>query len=1019
MDSKLEQQIINTFKISNPFPGLRSFEEEEQILFFGREEQIDDLISKLRRNRFLAVIGTSGSGKSSLVKSGLLPSLYGGFMAQSGSNWQTVSFRPGTDPIGNMAKSLSVANYDYLSELGLENVDYSDVIETGLRRSDRGLIDFYLQNLRSKGDNLLLLIDQFEELFRFSELEKSKSEGYSDSVAFVNLLLSAAAQKDVPVFIVFTMRSDFLGECTLFKGLPEAINDGHYLVPRMTREQIRQVITGPIAVGGATISAALVNRVLNDLGDNPDQLPILQHALMRVWDYWQRNGASGSIDVSDYESIGTLKGALSQHAEEAFGELPPANHIDYEDLCKRIFKSLTDRGKDNRGTRRPTKVSDIMLLTESTFEDVVKVTGVFRAEGRGFLMPDIGIELQESDVLDISHESLMRVWKRLVAWVDEESESIQMYVRLTEAAEQYEQRKGGLWRNPELSLAIKWKNDNKPNALWAGRINAEFERTMLFLDYSIDQQRKEEEYKEFQQKSRLKRARIFAITVSSVAMVAIGLAFWANTQKKKADVAKEEAKVERVKAEKKSEELKVVNDQLVTKEERLKIAVTEAKLSAEEAKRSADEARQEKLVADQQRERAVMSEARAQVDRKLADSARGIAVVALEEAKSQRERAERLRLLSEANGKALASVSKFAQSEFEQSNTLAKDAFIQNKQYSGSESKNSILNALYLNWEKALNHQNELTLHKASVRMVSYNELNGDLVSIDDQFVLHVSQLVNSKLVPSFQTRLTKPVAGLYLVPETKGRVLILFTDGQLASYQMKDNKVSFERNLTSLGPVYGRTQITAYEKSIFISGSGTLYNVANWQTSPTVLRYANVTAFDVSESKTCVWVKDNKIQTFKSVADLGKAPVSEVQMVGIATTASMSPDGKQYIVGTYSGKLILGTVGKNATHFAENSTDYPRVHLSAISKVQWVESLNGEASFITSSFDHTVRLIKLSDFLENRYASELVRLDVHNAWIFGFVWVPSKQGIITYSEDKRVVFSLLSSNELFNSLVK
>ncbi len=106
-----------------------------------------------------------------------------------------------------------------------------------------------------------------------------------------------------------------------------------------------------------------------------------------------------------------------------------------------------------------------------------------------------------------------------------------------------------------------------------------------------------------------------------------------------------------------------------------------------------------------------MSEARAQVDRKLADSARGIAVVALEEAKSQRERAERLRLLSEANGKALASVSKFAQSEFEQSNTLAKEAFIQNKQYSGSESKNSVLNALYLNWKKALNHQNELTLH--------------------------------------------------------------------------------------------------------------------------------------------------------------------------------------------------------------------------------------------------------------------------------------------------------------------
>ena len=1019
MDSKLEQQIINSYKISNPFPGLRSFEEEEHILFFGREEQIDDLISKLRRNRFLAVIGTSGSGKSSLVKSGLLPSLYGGFMAQSGSNWQTVSFRPGTNPIGNMAKALSVANYDYLSELGLENVDYSDVIETGLRRSDRGLIDFYLQNLRSKGDNLLLLIDQFEELFRFSEFEKTKNEGYSDSVAFVNLLLSAASQKDSPIYIVFTMRSDFLGECTLFKGLPEAINDGHYLVPRMTREQIRQVITGPVAVGGAEITPALVNRVLNDLGDNPDQLPILQHALMRVWDYWQNAGGVRPIDVSDYESIGTLKGALSQHAEEAFEELPPSENNHYQELCKQIFKALTDRGKNNRGTRRPTKVSEIMLLTESSFEEVVKVTEVFRAEGRGFLMPDIGVELHESHILDISHESLMRVWTRLVAWVDEESESIQMYARLTEAAEQYEQRKGGLWRNPELSLAIKWKNDNHPNALWAGRINTDFERTMLFLDYSIDQQRKEEEYKEFQQKSRLKRARIFAITVGSVAMVAIGLAFWANTQKKKADVAKEEAKVERVKAEKKSEELKVVNSELVSKEESLKVAVTEAKLSAEEAKRSAEEALKAKAIAEQQRERAILSEAEAQVERKLADSARGIAVVALEEAKSQRERAERLRLLSEANAKALASVSKFAQSDFEQSLVLAKEAFIQNKQYSGSESKNSILNALYLNWNKSLGHKNELTVHKASVRIASFDENASEMVSIDDQFMLQFSKLSNNQMVPVFQMRLNKPVSGLHLVSGGKGKVLVLFADGQLASYIGKDKKFTFEKNLSNLGPVNGRTKVKAFDNSLFIIGSGNLWHIADWASNPRALRYANVTAFDASASKTCVWVKDNKIQTFKSLNDLGKAPASEVQMVGIATTASMSPNGDQYLVGTYSGKIIMGWVGKNATHYAENSTDYPRLHLSSISDVKWVETLNGETSIITSSFDHTVKVVKLSDFLENRYASEMVRLDVHKAWIFGFVWVPNKQGIITYSEDKRVVFSLLSSNELFNSLVK
>ncbi len=1019
MDSKLEQQIINTYQISNPFPGLRSFEEEEHILFFGREEQVDDLISKLRRNRFLAVIGTSGSGKSSLVKSGLLPSLYGGFMAQSGSNWQTVSFRPGVNPMGNMAQALSIANYDYLAELGLDNVDYSDVIETGLRRSDRGLLDFYLQNVKSKGDNLLLLIDQFEELFRFSEFEKTKKEGYSDSVAFVNLLLRAASQKELPIFIVFTMRSDFLGECTLFKGLPEAINDGHYLVPRMSREQIRQVITGPVSVGGAQISNALVNRVLNDLGDNPDQLPILQHALMRVWDYWKQKGIQQAIDVEDYEAIGTLKGALSQHAEEAFEELPQTENNEYQERCKQIFKALTDRGKNNRGTRRPTKVREIMQLTESSFEQVRVVTEVFRQQGRGFLTPDVGVELNEDHILDISHESLMRVWSRLVIWVDEESESIQMYERLTEAAEQYEQRKGGLWRNPELSLAIKWKNDNKPNALWAGRINKDFERTMLFLDYSIDQQRKEEEYKEFQQKSRLKRARIFTITVGSIAMVAIGLAFWANTQKKKADVAKEEAKVERVKAEKKSEELNIVNGELVNKEARLKEAVTEAKLSAEEAKRSAEEALRAKAIAEQQRERAVLSESQAQFERKLADSARGIAVVAMEEAKSERFKAERLRLLSEANAKALASVSKFAQSDFEQSNSLAKEAFVQNKQYSGSESKNSILNALYLNWNKALNHKNELSVHNASVRIASFDESQLELASIDDQFVLHLSKLNNNQFATYFQYRLNKPVAGLHLVPSEKGSIVLLYNDGQLVTCKVKDKKLVEDATIAQLGPILGRSKIKAFGNMLFISGGGSLLQIKDWKTSPKVQRYTNVTAFDVAESKSCVWVKDNRIQTFKDLKDLGLKPIADVQMVGIATAASMSPDGSQYVVGTYSGKLILGETATNKLHYAENTSDFPRIHLSSISEVKWVSSLNGEAALITSSYDNTVKLVKLSDFIENRYASELVRLDVHKAWVFGFIWVPSKQGIISFSEDKRVVFSLLSADALFNSLVK
>ena len=132
-------------------------------------------------------------------------------------------------------------------------------------------------------EQLLVLVDQFEELFRV-EQDANRHEAENDKAAFVKLLLAATHQSELPIYVVLTMRSDYLGDCAQFWDLPEAINDGQYLIPRLTREQRREVITGPVAVGGAVITPRLVNRLLNDVGDDPDQLPILQHALMRTWD---------------------------------------------------------------------------------------------------------------------------------------------------------------------------------------------------------------------------------------------------------------------------------------------------------------------------------------------------------------------------------------------------------------------------------------------------------------------------------------------------------------------------------------------------------------------------------------------------------------------------------------------------------------------------------------------------------------------------------------------------------------
>src|SRR5205085_744322 len=222
---------------TNPFPGLRPFEFGESHLYFGRDGQSDQLIRKLSATRFVAVVGTSGSGKSSAVRQNRMPS----------------------------------------------------------------------------NESLLVVVDQFEELFRFARVSASEQYRY-EAAAFVKLLLEAARQREHSVYVVLTMRSDFLGDCAQFWDLPEAINEGQYLIPRMTRDQRAEAITGPLTVCGGEITQRLVNRLLNDTGDNPDMLPILQHALMRTWENWAGDHADGEpVDLRHYEAIGTMSAALSQH----------------------------------------------------------------------------------------------------------------------------------------------------------------------------------------------------------------------------------------------------------------------------------------------------------------------------------------------------------------------------------------------------------------------------------------------------------------------------------------------------------------------------------------------------------------------------------------------------------------------------------------------------------------------------------------------------------------------------------
>jgi energy-coupling factor transporter ATP-binding protein EcfA2 len=272
------------------YPGLRPFDVEDALLFFGREEQTDELLRRIDDTRFVAVVGLSGSGKSSLVRAGLLPALRRGHLTGAGSRWQLSVMRPGSDPLDALARALNEALGQRDDRLAM------------LRSGRFGLLDTSRQG-RNADENLLLVVDQFEEIFRFQDSYRRRT---GEAAEFIELLLAASQEYEPAyrVYVVMTLRSDYLGECARFRGLSEALNESQYLVPRMARERLREAIDGPAALGGVALSKELREELLDKTGDDPDQLPVMQHLLMRMWEIRKPADTGFSIGREQYKAVG-------------------------------------------------------------------------------------------------------------------------------------------------------------------------------------------------------------------------------------------------------------------------------------------------------------------------------------------------------------------------------------------------------------------------------------------------------------------------------------------------------------------------------------------------------------------------------------------------------------------------------------------------------------------------------------------------------------------------------------------
>lgn len=404
----------------NPFPGLRPYESHEAVFYFGRDREIDELIKLLqqRQTRLLAVVGESGTGKSSLVRAGLLPALRGGLFTEAGSRWRVAMLRPCDDPVGNLSRALAAP--DVLGNEDMNAPVREAITEAVLRRGTLGLIEAARQSRLPENDNLLVVVERFEDLFRIGTATDGDGHG-DDAAAFVSLLLEATRQRELPVYVVVILRAGYLGDCARFRGLPEAINDGMHLVTRLTRDEAREAVTGPVRVCRAEVTPRLVERVLNDMGGDPRGLPAFQHALMRAWESWRREGNDGGVplDFRHYEETGGIGVSLSRHADEAFDELADAKG---RMIAEKLFTALARECGVGKGFGEVMKFKTLCEVIGAGEPDkamsVAAVVDEFRRDGRSFLRPPAALPLNGESLVEISYEDVIHSWAKLKSWTE-------------------------------------------------------------------------------------------------------------------------------------------------------------------------------------------------------------------------------------------------------------------------------------------------------------------------------------------------------------------------------------------------------------------------------------------------------------------------------------------------------------------------------------------------------------------------------------------------------------------------
>ena len=475
-----------------PYRGLRPFREEDEPFFFGRVVFTETLAAMLARQPFVAVVGASGSGKSSVVRAGLIPRLSSG---EGGFVWDVVTLVPTDRPLASLAAALLPSLEPDLSEV--DRLVEVNKLATHLAEGSVALRDITARVMAKQPgtDRLLLFVDQWEELYTLCPDEKTRR-------AFAAHLLEAASAG--PVRVVLTMRGDFFGRALSDRALSDRLQDAVVTIGPMTRGELAETIVNPAEAVGLAFEAGLAETILDDVGEEPGSLPLLEFLLEALWK--ERHGALLHYDA--YHRLGRVPGAIAHRAEEVFERgLTEAER----QAAQRLLIRMVRPGEGVEDTRQRAAMPGADLVAEATIRKLADarlvVTERDAASGR--------------ETVEVAHEALIRGWQRLRGWVDQDREFLRTRERIAAQARLWEDE----GRRPDRLLSPGRPLAEGEDLLASRRADLDAD-LITYIEASAVAAKVEEAAARAAQRRRLWSARLAAAAMFLLAAAAGVFAYW-------------------------------------------------------------------------------------------------------------------------------------------------------------------------------------------------------------------------------------------------------------------------------------------------------------------------------------------------------------------------------------------------------------------------------------------------------------------------------------------------------------